>query len=219
MQDRMNLVLDPRAVTNLLIAVRHERPQAFGLSRQFAHLEQAPGGMERRKNPGVDLIRHDMGLRLGDRPDLQRISNDDARLEGRENQHQCHRVASGLDDDLIARLQGLVEPFQLRARHVGAASPSQLPLFPNDHFREGSVYVHSEYMPHDPSPSLRSTGAWGDTTTTDSRSRGNRASRSGGQSRTRTLGSSYTTACPHLVLSAPLSRIVERCAGTVRISA
>src|SRR6476469_1660111 len=50
------------------------------------------------------------------------------------------------------------------------------------------------------------TGAAGDTTTTDSRSRRNRASRRGGQLQTRALGSSYVSACPHFVLPVPLSR-------------
>ncbi len=52
-----------------------------------------------------------------------------------------------------------------------------------------------------------------------SRSRRNRASRRGGQLLTRTLGSSYKTACPHLVLPAPLSRMVSPYAGTTRIPA
>src|SRR3954453_12883762 len=42
------------------------------------------------------------------------------------------------------------------------------------------------------------TGATGDTTTTDSRSQRNRASRRGGQLLTRARGSSYASACPHL---------------------
>ncbi|MBP2435138.1 hypothetical protein M2209_009098 [Bradyrhizobium elkanii] len=50
------------------------------------------------------------------------------------------------------------------------------------------------------------TGAAGDTTTTDSRSRRNRASRRGGQLLTRALGSSCASACPHFVLPVPLSR-------------
>ena len=42
------------------------------------------------------------------------------------------------------------------------------------------------------------TGAAGNTTTTDSRSRRNRASRRGGQLLTRARSLSYTSACPHL---------------------
>src|SRR5262245_44985241 len=55
-------------------------------------------------------------------------------------------------------------------------------------------------------PVRHMTGAAGDTTTTDSRSQRNRASRRGGQLLTRALGSSCVSACPHFVLPVPLSR-------------
>src|SRR6266446_1960977 len=49
-----------------------------------------------------------------------------------------------------------------------------------------------------PSHSVLTTGAAGDTTPTDSRSRRNRASRRGGQLTKRARSSSYRSACPHL---------------------
>src|SRR5690242_21156584 len=48
-------------------------------------------------------------------------------------------------------------------------------------------------------------GAVGDTTTTDPRSRRNRAGRRGGQLLTRARGSSNGSACPRFVLPAPRS--------------
>ena len=57
------------------------------------------------------------------------------------------------------------------------------------------------------------TGAAGNTTTTDSRSRRNRASRRGGQLLTRARSSSYTSACPHLGApgaSVPDGRTIRR---------
>lgn len=60
------------------------------------------------------------------------------------------------------------------------------------------------------------TGAAGDTTTTDSRSRRNRPSRRGGQLLTRALGSSCGSACPHLRApgaSVPDSRTIRRDPG------
>ena len=65
----------------------------------------------------------------------------------------------------------------------------------------------------------RKTGAWGDTTPTDPRSRRNRASRRGGQLLTRARSSWNTSACPHFVLPVPLSRMVAPYAGTASISA
>src|SRR3954453_21432831 len=49
------------------------------------------------------------------------------------------------------------------------------------------------------------TGAVGDTTTTDQRSRRNRSGRRGGQLLTRARGSSSGSACPRFVLPAPRS--------------
>jgi hypothetical protein len=63
------------------------------------------------------------------------------------------------------------------------------------------------------------TGAAGDTTTTDSRSRRNRASRRGGQLTTRALGSSYGSACPHLRAPGASVPMVAPYATTPRIAA
>ena len=122
MKDGMNLVFDPSAMTDDLVAARYEASQALGLGRRRPHLGQEPGGMERRKNPGVNFVGLDMCM--GDRLDMQRIGDDDARHEGRENPHHGHRVARRFDDHLIACVQSLAEPFQRRARHVDAASPT-----------------------------------------------------------------------------------------------
>ena len=62
---------------------------------------------------------------------------------------------------------------------------------------------------------LPMTGAAGDTTTTDSRSKRNRASRRGGQLQTRAHSSSYASACPHLSrMVAPYAAINLIAAGT-----
>src|SRR5262252_9386387 len=72
-----------------------------------------------------------------------------------------------------------------------------------------------------PPPLTDKKGAWGNTTPTDPRSRRNRANRRGanrrgGQLLTRALGSSNLSACPHLVLPVPLSRMVAPYARTIR---
>ena len=58
--------------------------------------------------------------------------------------------------------------------------------------------VYSNYTSHSLLLSAKMTGAVGDTTPTDPRSRRNRASRRGGQLLTRALSSSSVSACPHL---------------------
>ena len=63
------------------------------------------------------------------------------------------------------------------------------------------------------------TGATGDTTTTDSRSRRNRASCRGGQLLTRVLGSSFRSACPHLRAPGASVPMVAPYATTVNTAA
>lgn len=70
-------------------------------------------------------------------------------------------------------------------------------ILPEHHLREGAVDVHSDDAPHPLLLSNRKTGAAGDATPTDPRSRRNRAGRRGGQLLTRALASSNTSACPH----------------------
>src|SRR3954452_25310267 len=84
--------------------------------------------------------------------------------------------------------------------HVGACGSPKIP--PPRRFGGHQCQSLVAFAP----PVRHMTGAAGDTTTTDSRSRRNRASRRGGQLLTRALGSSCVSACPHIVLPVPLSR-------------
>ena len=95
-------------------------------------------------------------------------------------------------------MQASAEPLQSRPGHVDPPVMAQLPIFPEHHLRKGAVDVHSYHPPHQLLLSSLETGAAGDTTPTDPRSRRNRAGRRGGQLLTRALSSSNTSACPHL---------------------
>src|SRR5439155_15237321 len=83
---------------------------------------------------------------------------------------------------------------------------SEPAVFPKHHLPKSSVDVDANHPSHLHLLPEHMTGAAGDTTTTDSRSQRNRASRRGGQLLTRALSSSYASACPHIVLPVPLSR-------------
>src|SRR5437588_4337734 len=84
--------------------------------------------------------------------------------------------------------------------HVGACRSPKIP--PPRRFGGHQCQSLVAFAP----PVRHMTGAAGDTTTTDSRSQRNRASRRGGQLLTRALGSSCVSACPHFMLPVPLSR-------------
>jgi hypothetical protein len=79
MQNRMNLVLDPRAMTDDLIATRHESPHALRRGRRYPDFRQKSCRVEARQNACVDLI--GLHMRVGNRPDQQRIGDDETRNE------------------------------------------------------------------------------------------------------------------------------------------
>ena len=79
MQDRMDLVLDPRAMTDDLVATRYKAPQALCLGRRRPDFRQKSSRVEARQNSCVDLV--GLHMRVGNRPDLQRIGDDDTRHE------------------------------------------------------------------------------------------------------------------------------------------
>jgi len=68
MQDRVHLVLDPRAVPDNLVAPRDQPPEPFGVGIGQPDLRQKIGGPQRRQHTRVDLVGFDVGV--GNRLDL-----------------------------------------------------------------------------------------------------------------------------------------------------
>src|SRR5271166_342524 len=202
MQDRMNLVLDPRAVPNNLVAPRHQPSQALGIGVGQPDLGQEISRPQRGQYAGIDLVRLD--VRMGDRLDLQRIGHDHARHVWPKHTDNGHGIAGCLNDDLVLLAKAAAETLQPGAGHADASGWTQPAVFPEHHLRKRSADVHADHTSHRLLLSFVVMGAVGNTTTTDPRSRRNRVGRRGGQLLTRALGSSYTSACPLSVLPVPL---------------
>ncbi|MGY4592776.1 hypothetical protein ACVWXL_000522 [Bradyrhizobium sp. GM22.5] len=202
-QDRMHLVLEPRAMAHDLVAPRHQPTLAFRLRVRRPDLRQVPSRLQTGERAGIDLVGLDVSL--GDRLHLQRIGDNHPCHERCQNPRYRHAVAGRLDHHLITGQQGLAKSLQRSPRHINAARMSEPAILPKHHLPESSVDVDANHPSH-LHLLLDMTGAAGDTTTTDSRSQRNRASRRGGQLLTRARGSSYASACPHIVLPVPLSR-------------
>ena len=83
MQNRMDLVFDTRAMADDLVATRYEAPQALGIGWWRPYLGQETCGMEICQNASIDFV--GLNVRVGNRPDLQRISDDNSRHERRED--------------------------------------------------------------------------------------------------------------------------------------
>ncbi len=67
-QDRVDLVLDTRAMPDHLVAAGHQPAQALGARVGCPDLRQVAGGVQARQSAGIDFIGLDM--RMGDRLDL-----------------------------------------------------------------------------------------------------------------------------------------------------
>ena len=63
MQDRVHLVLDPRAVPDNLVAARYQPPEALGIGIGQPDLRQKVGCPQRCQHAGVDLVRFDVRVR------------------------------------------------------------------------------------------------------------------------------------------------------------
>jgi hypothetical protein len=146
MQDRVHLVLDPRAVPDYLVAARHQPPQSFGIGVRQPDLRQEVGGPQRRQHPGIDLVGLD--VRVGDRLDLQRVGDDHPRHIGRQDMNHRHGIAGRLDDDLVLLTKAATEPFQPGPGHADASSRTQFSLLPEHHLGKGPMDVHADHTSH-----------------------------------------------------------------------
>ena len=210
MQDGMDLVLDPRAMADDLVATRYKAPHALCLGRRRPDFRQKSAAWRLARTPASILSVFTwawaIALTCSGLAMTTRVTNG---VRTRTTAIVLP-VASTTTSSLACR----VLPNPSNAVRVISTRPSSTnrPLFPDDDLRQGAVNVHSDHSPHD--RLLRSRREQvGDTTTTDSRSRRNRASRRGGQLLTRTRGSSHRTACPHLRApgaSVPDGRTIRR---------
>jgi hypothetical protein len=146
MQDCVHLVLNPRAVTDDLVASRHEPPQPLGLGVGQPDLRQKVGGPQRGQNSGVDLVGLDVGV--SDRLDLQRVGDDHAADIGGQHADHRHRIAGRLDNDLVLLAEAAAKAFQPGTGHTDASGRTQLSRFPEHHLGKGSVDVHADHASH-----------------------------------------------------------------------
>src|SRR6185437_7212945 len=94
------------------------------------------------------------------------------------------------DDYFVLVGEIAAEALQPRAGHVDPSCRTEPAILPDHHLCKRAMDVHADYASHCAAPlSCASTGAVGNTTPTDPRSRRNRAGRGGGQLLTRALGS------------------------------
>ena len=160
-QDRLDDRLQPRPLTDDLIAARDLPPQRQGALVRHPDLRQEAAGVEPRQHGRVD----DIGLdaRLGDQTHLARIGDHDPPDMGADHLRHRRRVAGRLDHDVVVMRQLSGERRKMLARHPDAAEPDGSAVVQHHRLGEHAVDVQA-YDPHGSvsfSPSVHLPGAGG----------------------------------------------------------
>jgi hypothetical protein len=145
-QDRMHLILEPRAMPHDLVAPRHQPALAFGLRVRCPHLRQVPRRLQTGERASINLV--GLYVSLGDRLHLQRIGDNHPRHEWRQNPRHRHAVGGRFDNHLITGQQGLGKSLQRSPRHINAARMSEPAVLPKHHLPESSVDVDANHPSH-----------------------------------------------------------------------
>src|SRR6516165_350835 len=141
MQDRLNDVLQPRALPHDLVAARHLAAERLCRLVGDPDLRQKAAGIELGQYPSIDLIGLDLGMR--NTPDLFRIGDNyptDVRSDYRGNR-SC--IAGGFDDDNVALGQLLGKFLQRLATHDDTPRTAELAVFPGHRLGKGAVNIQS----------------------------------------------------------------------------
>ena len=101
------------------------------------------------QHPRVDLVC--LRLRLGDRPCLLRIRDDERADVSLEQPRDRMRGTGRLDRDLVGRSQALGEQPQCLRRRLDLTRLADLPTFPDRHLRELAMNVKPDTASHAPS--------------------------------------------------------------------
>lgn len=197
-QNRLDDVLQPRALADNLITPRHLPSQRLGAWIGDPDFRQEAAGVELREHRRVDLVRLDLGVR--DDPHLLGIGNDHPLYVRADHFGDRCRITGRLDDHLVVLAELLGERLQQRPPHIDAAEACQFPRFEDCHLGKCPVDVHT-HDAHARSPFLarRKREPAGNTTPTDPRSQRIRESRQGRPCNEPELAAhGLSAACPHL---------------------
>ncbi|BEP57110.1 hypothetical protein GmRootV35_13320 [Variovorax sp. V35] len=136
----------------------------------------------------VNLVRLDLGP--SDGPDLQWVGDHDAMREWLKQPNNGCRIASGLKHDVVFFGQGLGKLEHGESIHREAAMLIDLAVLDDRHLRKVPMHIQADNSHMRPPVSETTRRKLADnTTTTDSRSQRNRASRRGSQITTRARSS------------------------------
>src|SRR5208282_5979499 len=139
MQDRLDDVLQSRALAHDLIAAGDLPPERLRRLVGDPHFRKEAAGVELRQDPGVDRVRLDFGVR--DHSHLDGIGDHDPLHMGADHARDRRGIARRLDDDNIFARQGYSKRRKQIASHVNAAEPAEFAVLPGDGLGKSPVYI------------------------------------------------------------------------------
>ena len=144
--------------------------------------------MQASESGCIDFVCLDLGP--GDCTNLQRVCDHDPMHEGLQQTNDGCSISSCFQDDVIILVERLLGECEYGiAIHEKSTMVLDHAVLEDCNLGKSAMNIESDYL-HDTPPSLRTRRKLtGNTTTTDSRSQRNRASRRGGQLTTRARGS------------------------------
>ncbi len=146
MQDRVDPVLEPRALAHDVRPASDLAPQRVGLVVGQPARGQKAGGQQLGQHLGVDLV--GLYLRLGDRPGLRRVRDDYARDVALEQPRDRVGVAGRLERDLVGGGEALGEEPELFRRRLDLSHRAHDPVLPDGDLGELAVDVEPDAPSH-----------------------------------------------------------------------
>ena len=147
MQDRLHLVLQPRALAHDASTASDQPPQRLQLLVRPPDAGQVTGRQELRQDAGIDLVRLHLGL--GDRPRAQRVRDHDPRDVLLEQPRDRKRVPGRLDRDLVRLGEALREQAQRLRRRRNLPARARNAALQDRHLAELAMDIQTD-RPHRP---------------------------------------------------------------------
>lgn len=187
-KNRLDAVLQPCHLGNQLSSFSNQASLQLYIFSRHPDLGQETRSVQASKSSRIDFVCLDLGP--GDCSNLQRVCNHDPVHEGLQQPNNGCSVSSCLQDDVVILVERLLGEGEYGiALHEEATMILDHAVLEDCNLGKSTMNIKSDYL-HGTPPSVRTRRKLaGNTTTTDSRSQRNRASRRGGQLTTRARSS------------------------------
>jgi hypothetical protein len=141
-QDRLNDVLQPRALAHDLVASRYLAAECLSRLVGDPDLRQEAAGIELGQYAGIDLVGLD--LRMRNKADLLWIGDNDPTDVRSDHRGNRSCIAGSFDDDNVALGQLPSKFLQRLSTHDDTTQPTEFTVAPSHRLGKGAVNIQSD---------------------------------------------------------------------------